>query len=212
MDGDADLHNEGEMNELSLPSNTISPCPYLDYTPSMRQVGTSWQQQQQQQLAANAPSSAVSSVGRIANASFAVGGSDGASAAQVGHAKVAGLGECDAGAGSSADCLDFASLTPEAWEQMSNASVAQILIKSAGISAARVSLVGDVDFKGHWGNEAHLSATIRSKVNHMDHCLIMDALSQMHESVAKIAVLMPLMSPPSPTPPPLPPPVKSHLR
>jgi hypothetical protein len=202
MDGDADLYNEGEMN----PSNTISPCPYLDYTPSMRQVGTSWQQQQQQ------PSSAVSSVGKIANAGVAVDGSDGASAAQVGHAKVAGLGECDAGAGSSADCLDFASLTPEAWEQMSNASVAQILIKSAGISAARVSLVGDVDFKGHWGNEAHLSATIRSKVNHMDHCLIMDALSQMHESVAKIAVLMPLVSPPSPTPPPLPPPVKSHLR
>jgi hypothetical protein len=201
MDGDADPHNEGGMD----PSDTISPSPYLDYTPSMRQVGTS-----RQQFVANAPSSAMLSVGKIANAGVAVGGSDGASAAQLGHAKVAGLDECDAGAGSSADSLDLASLTTQAFEQMSNASVAQFLIKSAGISAERAFLIGDVDFKGYWGNEAHLSATVRSKVNHMDHCLIMDALSQMHESVAKSAASMPLISPP-PTPLP-PPPVKSHLR
>jgi hypothetical protein len=195
MDESTDPHTADQLEIADTPN------PFeLDYTPSMRQVGTGMHFR-----VGIGAQGTLSVTGKVAsekkNCDF-VGGTTGSLNSDGDQIAT----------GSEPGSHDFAGLTAEVFEQMTNADVAELIAQSAGIcSAGCVTSLRDVDFKGHWGDEAHLTAAIVSKVNPMDQMLIIAALSQMHEFVAKIAAIRPPQSssPPSSSPPPE---VKSHLR
>jgi hypothetical protein len=172
-----------------------TPNPFeVDYTPSMRQVGTGLQF-----CAGNAAHAAHSSARNVANEETNFGGGGGA------VESVRGDGGQMTVAGSSCS-HEFAGLTAEILEQMSNSDIAELVTRAAGVSSTGcVASIEDVDFKGHWGDEAYLISAIGGKVDPMDLTRIMAALSEMHAFVTQNAT-----SGPSPSPPP--PQVRLHLR
>lgn len=193
MDASTDLHTEDQMEIADTPN------PFeLDYTPSMRQVGTGPQYRSTE----NAVAGTLSSSAHVANAGMDFNGGG----APAPSSSLGDEGE-QVSATSVPESQEFHGITTEIFDRMSNSEIAELVAKTAGIcSAGCIASLRDVDFKGHWGDEAYLTANIGSKVNFMDHMLVMAALSQMHEFFAKSATFRPSHSPPPPLQ------VKSYLR